>query len=243
MISKNKLQSFISKYYLGEFNQAKWKIKDNNLSVHVGGPGLAAGVYIKDFPIKEAELGVCDSNKLQKLISITSGDLLLSTESQGALSRKLNISDANFELSYSLASPSIIPKISFYKDLDWDMELDLSRDDIDNLLKAKNALSEYNSLVIEGIKNLDGKTVCQFTFGDNTDFSSKVTYQIDGEVSDEFLMLEIPFDSHKLKEILNVNKDSDSTKFYLSSKGLGKFTFDNEDMSCVYYITRNEQVN
>ena len=146
-------------------------------------------------------------------------------------------------MSYSLASPSIIPKISFYKDLDWDMELDLSRDDIDNLLKAKNALSEYNSLVIEGIKNLDGKTVCQFTFGDNTDFSSKVTYQIDGEVSDEFLMLEIPFDSHKLKEILNVNKDSDSTKFYLSSKGLGKFTFDNEDMSCVYYITRNEQVN
>ena len=243
MISKNKLQSFISKYYLGEFNQAKWKIKDNNLSVHVGGPGLAAGVYIKDFPIKEAELGVFDSNKLQKLISITSGDLLLSTESQGALSRKLNISDANFELSYSLASPSIIPKISFYKDLDWDMELDLSRDDIDNLLKAKNALSEYNSLVIEGIKNLDGKTVCQFTFGDNTDFSSKVTYQIDGEVSDEFLMLEIPFDSHKLKEILNVNKDSDSTKFYLSSKGLAKFTFDNEEMSSVYYITRNEQIN
>ena len=243
MISKNKLQSFISKYYLGEFNQAKWKIKDNNLSVHVGGPGLAAGVYIKDFPIKEAELGVFDSNKLQKLISITSGDLLLSTESQGALSRKLNISDANFELSYSLASPSIIPKISFYKDLDWDMELDLSRDDIDNLLKAKNALSEYNSLVIEGIKNLDGKTVCQFTFGDNTDFSSKVTYQIEGDISDDFLMLQIPFDSQRFKEILNVNKDSDSTTLYLSTRGLAKFTFDNEDMSCVYYITRNEQVN
>tara|TARA_B100000780_G_scaffold49620_1_gene30801 strand:- start:6916 stop:7647 length:732 start_codon:yes stop_codon:yes gene_type:complete len=243
MISKNKLQSFISKYYLSQFNQANWKINNNNLSVHVGGPGLSAGVYIKDFPIEEAQLGVFDSNKLQKLIGITSGDLLLATESQGALSRKLNISDANFELSYSLASPSIIPKINFHKDLEWDIELDLTRDDIDNLLKAKNALSEYNSLVIEGIKNLDGKTVCQFTFGDNTDFSSKVTYQIDGEVSDEFLMLQVPFNSHTLKEILNVNKDSDTSKFYLSSKGLGKFTFDNEDMSCVYYITRNEQVN
>ena len=32
MISKNKLQSFISKYYLGQFNQAKWRIEDNALT-------------------------------------------------------------------------------------------------------------------------------------------------------------------------------------------------------------------
>ena len=228
---------------MGELNQAKWKIKDNNLSVHVGGAGLVAGVYMKDFPLKDGELGVFDSNKLQKLIGITSGDLLLSTESQGALSRKLNISDANFELSYSLATPDIIPKINWYKDVEWDLELDLTRDDIDNLLKAKNALADYDSLVISGIKNLDGKTVCEFTFGDNTNFSSKVTYQIDGKVSDEFLMLELPFNSTRLKEILNVNKDSDNTKFYLSAGGLGKFTFDNEEISSIYYITRNEQLN
>ena len=242
MINKNKLQSFISKYYLNEFNQAKWVIKDSKLAVHVGSGGVAAGVYINDFPIENAVLGVYDSSKLQKLISITSGDLLLGTESQGELSRKLLVNDANFELSYSLSSPEVIPKINWFKDVEWDMELNLSRDDIDNLLKAKNALSEYSTLVLEGIKDLDGKLVCQFTFGDNTDFSSKVTYQIEGDISEDFLMLQIPFDSQRFKEILNVNKDSDSTKLYLSTKGLAKFTFDNEDISSIYFITRNEQI-
>ena len=71
MINKNKLQSFISKYYLNEFNQAKWVIKDNKLAVHVGSGGVAAGVYINDFPIENAVLGVYDSSKLQKLIGIT----------------------------------------------------------------------------------------------------------------------------------------------------------------------------
>ena len=56
-------------------------------------------------------------------------------------------------------------------------------------------------------------------------------------------MLQIPFDSQRFKEILNVNKDSDSTKLYLSTKGLAKFTFDNEDISSIYFITRNEQTN
>ena len=118
MINKNKLQSFISKYYLNEFNQAKWVIKDNKLAVHVGSGGVAAGVYINDFPIENAVLGVYDSSKLQKLIGITSGDLLLGTESQGELSRKLLINDANFELSYSLSSPEVIPKINWFKDVE-----------------------------------------------------------------------------------------------------------------------------
>ena len=55
-------------------------------------------------------------------------------------------------------------------------------------------------------------------------------------------MLQLPFDSQRFKEILNVNKDSDSTKLYLSTKGLAKFTFDNEDISSIYFITRNEQI-
>ena len=243
MISKNKLQSFISKYYLGQFNQAKWRVEGNEVKVYVGGAGLAAHVHMKDFPLDDGELAIFDSNKLQKLIAITSGDSLLSVEKQGALSDKLNISDSNFELNYSLSDPYIIPKIDWYKDLDWEMELDLTRDDIDNLLKAKNSLSEYDALVIKGVKNLDDQTVCEFIFGDNTNFSSKVNYQIEGNVDDKFLSLQIPFNSHSLKEILNVNKDSENTKFYLSSKGLAKLTFDNEEMSSIYYITRNEQIN
>jgi len=241
MVNKNKLQSFISKYYLGQFKQAKWRIDNNELKVYVGGSGLAAHVHMKDFSLEDGELAIFDTNKLQKLIAITSGDLLLSVSKQNQLSDKLNISDANFELSYSLSDPFIIPKIDWYKDLDWDIELDLTRDDIDNLLKAKNSLAEYDILVVKGVKNLDNQNVCEFVFGDNTNFSSKVNYQIEGKVNDEFLSIQIPFNSHHLKEILNVNKDSENTKLFISTKGLAKITFDNEEMSSIYYITRNEQ--
>ena len=168
MINKNKLQSFISKYYLNEFNQAKWVIKDNKLAVHVGSGGVAAGVYINDFPIKNAVLGVYDSSKLQKLIGITSGDLLLGTESQGELSRKLLINDANFELSYSLSSPEVIPKINWFKDVEWDMELDLSRDDIDNLLKAKNAF--YNAYQLDFNKSITEDALFSY---------AKLSYELD----------------------------------------------------------------
>ena len=120
MISKNKLQSFISKYYIGQFNQAKWRIENNEVKVYVGSHGLAANVNMKNFPLEDGDIAVFDSNKLQKLVAVTSGDLLLSLEKQGALNTKLKISDANFELDYSLADPLIIPKIDWYKDLDWE---------------------------------------------------------------------------------------------------------------------------
>ena len=92
MISKNKLQSFISKYYIGQFNQAKWRIENNEVKVYVGSHGLAANVNMKNFPLEDGDIAVFDSNKLQKLVAVTSGDLLLSLEKQGALNTKLKIS-------------------------------------------------------------------------------------------------------------------------------------------------------
>ena len=85
------------------------------------------------------------------------------------------------------------------------MELDLSREDIDNLLKGKNALSEYQQLLIRAVKNLDNNTVCEFVFGDSTGYSSKVTYQIEGKVDDVFINAHVHFNSDTLKEILSVN--------------------------------------
>lgn len=242
MISKNKLQSFISKYYLGEFKIAKWRVKDNEINVYVGREnGFAVNVSMKDFPLKDGEYGIFDSVKLQKLIAVTSGDLLLSTEEQGVLTTKLNISDANFELTYSLGDPLILPKVNWFQDEDWSMELDLSREDIDNLLKGKNALSEYQQLLIRAVKNLDNNTVCEFVFGDSTGYSSKVTYQIEGKVDDVFINAHVPFNSNTLKEILSVNKDSDNTKFYLSSSGLSKWTFSDGDTSSIYYMAKKEE--
>ena len=81
MVNKNTLQSVISKYYLnGLFSQVKWRIKDNTLTIYAGEQGRAAKVHLKDFKFEDCELGIFDTHKLAKLLSICNGELLISAE-------------------------------------------------------------------------------------------------------------------------------------------------------------------
>ena len=125
MINKNVLQSIIAKYYLNCLNnQVKWRIKDNTLTIYAGDKGRVCKVVLKDFNFEDSELGIFDTNKLNKLISITSGDLLLTPEKIKAIYSKIHISDSNFDLTYSLADTLILGKVSYYNDPD-DYEIEL----------------------------------------------------------------------------------------------------------------------
>jgi hypothetical protein len=76
MISKGTLQSVISKYHLnGLNNQVKWRIKDNTLTIYAGERGRVCKVHLNDFPLEDGELGIFDTGKLNKLLSITDIDL------------------------------------------------------------------------------------------------------------------------------------------------------------------------
>ena len=73
MINKNQLTSAISKYYLnGLNNQVKWRIKDNKLIIYAGEAGRVCKIELNNFPLEDSELGVFDTNKLNKLLSIKS---------------------------------------------------------------------------------------------------------------------------------------------------------------------------
>ena len=95
-------------------------------------------------------------NKLLKLISVTNGDLLLSSEKINQLHTKLNIADSNFELSYALADTLILGKTKWYNDPEdgFEIELELSTEDVDHLIKAKNVcfclISQWAASNIEG---------------------------------------------------------------------------------------------
>ena len=102
MISKSQLTSVISKYYLnGLNNQVKWRIKDKQLTIYAGEAGRVCKVVLNNFQIEDAEIGVFDTNKLSKLISITNGDLVLTLEKLKAIYTKLHNADENFDLTYS----------------------------------------------------------------------------------------------------------------------------------------------
>ena len=240
MISKNVLQSVISKYYLnGLNNQVKWRIKDKTLTIYAGEKGRVCKVYLKDFSLEDGELCIFDTDKLSKLLSITSGELSISLEKIKSVFTKMHIADLNFDLTYSLADILILGKTTWYEDPDeWEIVLDLQPEDIDHLIKAKNALSDVNNMLITTTEDFDGNKICEFVFGDNTGFSNKITYQLRGDITESDL--NIPFDSDIFKSILNSNKDMDSGALKLSKKGMIKLTFNSDDIESVYYIARNE---
>ena len=120
----------------------------------------------------------------------------------------------------------------------FEIELDLSKEDIDALIKAKNTLTDINSMLITSTTDMDGTNICEFIFGDNTGFSNRISYQIQGNISKS--SIEIPFDSDIFKDILNANKDMDSGTLKLSEVGMLKLNFNSEEIKSEYFIARNE---
>ena len=241
MISKNQLTSVIAKYYLnGLNNQVKWRIKNNTLTIYAGEAGRVCKVELNNFPLEDAELGVFDTNKLSKLISITNGDLLIRLEKLKSIFTKMHIQDSNFDLTYSLADTLILGKNTWYDDPEeWAIDISLSNEDVDSLIKAKNALGDIDNMLITTTTDFDSNNICEFIFGDNTGFSNKITYQVNnGEINDN--SLSVPFNSDVFKDILNANKDQDNCTLKLSKEGILKIKFESEDIKSEYFVARNE---
>ena len=241
MISKSQLSSVISKYYLnGLNNQVKWRIKDNTLTIYAGEAGRVCKVVANNFPLEDAELGVFDTNKLNKLLSITNGDLIISLEKIKAIYTKMHIQDSNYNLTYSLADTLILGKNTWYEDAEnLDVDITLEPEDVDALIKAKNALGDIDNMLITTTTDFDNNPICEFIFGDNTGFSNKITYQVNGgDIKNN--NLSIPFNSDIFKDILNNNKDMDLCKLKLSDTGILKLEFISEEINSEYFIARNE---
>lgn len=240
MVSKNILQSVVSKYYLGGlFSQVKWRIKDNTLTIYAGEQGRAAKVHLKNFQFEDCELGIFDTHKLAKLLSITGGELLVTVEKSHKVYTKLHIADSNFDLNYSLADIFVIPKATYYQEIeDPDVSINLEKENIDALIKAKTALSDQSNLLVKTTENLDGIPVCEFTFGDIENFSNKVTYTLQGDIKSNDL--ELPFNSDTLKDIFSNNKDMDNGKLKISADGMIQLNFYSEDIETEYFLLRNE---
>ena len=240
MVSKNILQSVVSKYYLGGlFSQVKWRIKDNTLTIYAGEQGRAAKVYLKNFQFEDCELGIFDTHKLSKLLSITNGELLVTAEKSHKIYTKLHIADSNFDLNYSLADIFVIPKATYYQDIEEpDVDIPLEKENIDALIKAKTALADQSNLLVKTTENIDGTPVCEFTFGDIENFSNKVTYTLQGDI--KVTDLELPFNSDILKDIFSNNKDMENGRLRVSADGMIQLNFYSDEIETEYFLLRNE---
>jgi len=243
MINKSVIQSIINKYYLGLNESVKWRIDNNMLDVNFMTPSkdVIGGVTCNDFQLENSQLAIYDTKKLSNLISICNGDLLLELEKTNQLFTKLKISDMNFNLTYALSDPLLIDKVGTVNVPEWVVKLDLTSEDIDNIIKAKSALAQIDNMLVTTTQDLDGNDVCEFIFGDESGHNNKITYQIAGDIKEQDL--KIPYNSDMFKTILQANKDMDGGVLYLSSMGLMKLEFNADSISSEYFVLRKAEVD
>lgn len=241
MINKSVIQSVINKYYLGLNESVKWNIQNNLLEIDFMTPtkDVIGSVSCDNFQLEDSKLAIYDTKKLQNLISICNGDLLLELEKTNKVFTKLKISDMNFNLNYALSDPLLIDKVGTVNIPEWVVELNLTPEDIENIIKAKSALAQIDNMLVTTTTNLDGEDVIEFVFGDESGHNNKITYQILGDIRETDMKL--PFNSDILKTILQANKDMEGGKLFLSTMGLMRLQFSNNGVSSDYFMVRRAE--
>jgi len=243
MINKLTVQSIINKYYLGTNESVKWEIKDNELNIDFMSPtkDVIGNVTCNNFSLEDSQLAIYDTKKLANLISICNGDLLFELEKTAKIFTKLKISDMNFNLNYALSDPLLIDKVGTVNVPEWVVKLDLTSEDVDNIIRAKSALSGIDNMLVTTTVDLNSQDVVEFVFGDESGHNNKITYQVAGDIKEQDMKL--PYNSDMFKTILQANKDMDSGALYLSSMGLMKLEFTSESVSSEYFMVRKAETS
>ena len=241
MISKLQLQSVIEKYHLnGLIENVKWSInKDKQLTINFTAPTreLIGSVVHSNFPLPESEIGISNTSQLDKLLSITSGDLVLDYTKTKSIITKLLISDEQYNLDYALSDLFTIPKSGTYTGPEeYDIDTELTDEVVTALIKAKNALSNSESVVVT-----PGLLGLEFTFGGDIEYANKVTYSIQNLENNSGTQFKLVYSSILLKEVLVANKDMENGRIHVNSNGLMKLSFNHKNFTSVYYIVAKEQ--
>jgi hypothetical protein len=157
MVNKLVLQSVINKYYLGENESVKWKINNKTLTIDfmsINKEVIGKIVY-DGFDVEDSELAIFDTKKFLNLLSITSNDLMFNLEKGKSVYTKMHFADNSFNLTYALADPLLIGKVASVTEPEWDACLPLEKEHVDNLVKAKNALTGIGSMTISVDKDFN----------------------------------------------------------------------------------------
>jgi hypothetical protein len=241
MVNKLVLQSVINKYYLGENESVKWKINNKTLTIDFMSVNkeVIGKIVHNNIDIEDSELAIFDTKKLLNLLGITQGDLMFTLEKGKSVYTKMHFADNSFNLTYALADPLLIGKVASVTEPEWDACLPLEKEHVDNLVKAKNALTGIGSMTISVDKDFNDDDMCLFTFGDEQGHNNKITYQLYGKIKQE--KIEIPFNSDMFRNILKENKDLEEGYIWLSYQGLMKLEFKSENIASTYYMVRREE--
>jgi hypothetical protein len=171
--------------------------------------------------------------------------LILTSERIGSIDLKDWISDETFNVTYALTDPMMAPSTPDVNEPDkYDIELKLDKNYVNNLIKAKNSITNDNTMGIQDDRNLYGNSILKFIFGGENDYSNKITYDIPLETNTPHIIISelLTFDSDLFKTILNANKSFNHMSMKINTQGLMRLEFVYDDVTSEYFILKKADI-
>jgi hypothetical protein len=231
------LLDVIEKYHLGGLVE-RVKISINNKTLTSNfiatNKNLIGKITAPNIELEDCEFGVYDTSQLLKLLGITDKLLILNIEKKGKVANKLLVADADYNLEYTLADTMLTPSIPSFDEPLYDMEANIDKEFIDKFAKAKKALTTDIFTISSGADSLNNN-VLFFNLGGSEGYTNKINFYVPAsKVS--VLCEPVKFPIEEFNEILLANKELKMSTLFVSSEGLLKINFENEEGVNVSYV-------
>ena len=233
-MKKTELLNYISRYHLaGATTSVKWNASGGSLqSSFITDDQNVIGSVSANIDLGNQTLGVYATPQLVKMLSAVGDDVEIDVKDIDGKAVSMDISDKEVNMTFMLADLSVIRQVPELKQLpDWNVTVPLDKDFVSRFVKAKNALPESENF---GVHSKNGKA--EFIVNYSSINTSRIKFEVSGTINKD--MNVVCFSSNLFKEILQANKDAETSKLEISEAGLARVTFTSQKYTSTYYLVQ-----
>ncbi len=245
-MKKQTINTFIDKYSLnGTIESVKWVIDSTNKQIKTASisddKNVLSFVVIKDSAgLNDAEIGINDTAKLKKLLSVLNDEVNISFNMREDKIVSISLTGESTDVQYVTADLSVIPKVPELKKLPpFNLEIPLTKEFVTTFVKAKNALSDVDTLTF----TKDKKDKLKLVIGFSSVNSNRISIDFKPTEGKDTLGKTIHFSAKYLKEILTSNSDCENAVLKISDVGIAHVEFNNEMFNSSYYLVEIKNVD
>ena len=239
-MEKSKLNKFIQKYNLGgNVNSVKWTADANQLKTSFVTPdkSLLGTVVADNVKFEDADLGVYQTDQLQKLLAVLDDDINLSLTKAGDRSVSLKVKNGAVSVDFVLSDLTVIPDPPALKRLpDFQTKVKLDSNFIGIFIKGKGALADVDMFTFVNVKGELNAVI-----GYSSTNTNRVNIPV--ETTKNGLTEPVTFNANLFKEMLVANKECKSAVLEVSNEGLSKVNFKIDDYDSTYYIVAMSNID
>jgi len=245
-MKKQTINTFIDKYSLnGTIESVKWVVDSANKQIKTASisddKNVLSFVVIKDSAgLNDAEIGINDTAKLKKLLSVLNDEVNISFNTREDKIVSLSLTGESTDVQYVTADLSVIPKVPELKKLPpFNLEIPLTKEFVTTFVKAKNALSDVDTLTF----TKDKKDKLKLVIGFSSVNSNRISIDFKPTEGKDTLSKTIHFSAKYLKEILTSNNDCENAVLKISDAGIAHVEFNNDVFNSSYYLVEIKNVD